>query len=223
MDGKLLIQAVARLLCGLLLLCVLLFVPAGTLAYPQAWLLLGILFIPMLLVGATLMNKRPELLRKRLNAKEPHREQQTVVVLSGLLFVAAFLLAGFNVRFRWMVLPLWTSVASALVFLLGYALYAQVLRENAYLSRTIEVQDGQTVIDTGLYGIVRHPMYTSTLLLFLSMPLVLGSLPSFAVMLLYLPVIALRICSEERVLEEGLAGYIEYRKRVRYRLIPHIW
>ena len=223
MDRKLLVQAILRLLCGLLLLCLLLFVPAGTIAYPQAWLLLGILFIPMLLVGVVLMKKRPELLRKRLNAKETQKEQKTVVMLSGLLFATAFLLAGFNCRFHWMVLPLWVSVAAAMLFLLGYALYARVLRENAYLSRTIEVQEGQKLIDTGLYGIVRHPMYTSTLLLFLSMPLVLGSAFSFAVMLFYLPVIVLRIRNEDRVLEDGLAGYIEYRKRVRYRLIPHIW
>ncbi len=201
----------------------LLFVPAGTMAYPQAWLLLGILFIPMIFVGLILMRKRPELLRKRLNAKESQQEQKTVILLSGLLFVASFVIAGFNFRFQWMIPPMWVSCAAALVFLLGYALYAQVLRENVYLSRIIEVQENQRVIDTGLYGIVRHPMYTSTLILFLSMPLLLGSVPSFAIMLLYLPVISLRIRNEEQVLEEGLEDYIDYKNRVKYRLIPYFW
>ncbi|MDO4400049.1 MAG: isoprenylcysteine carboxylmethyltransferase family protein [Coriobacteriia bacterium] len=223
MDAKLFTQALVKYLSGLLLMGVLLFVPAGTFAYWQAWLLLGILFIPMLVAGLILMRKSPDLLRKRLNAKEEQAEQRTVIVLSGLMFLAAFIIAGLNVRFGWMVLPAWVSYGAAAVFLIGYGLYAEVLRENAYLSRTVEVQEGQQLVDTGLYGIVRHPMYMSTVLLFLSMPLVLGSPISFAVMLAYVPIIMARIRNEEQVLEDGLEGYREYESRVRYRLIPHVW
>ena len=223
MDGKLLSQAVVKFLAGLLLVGLLLFLPAGTLDFWQAWVLLGILFIPMFAAGLVLLKKNPELLAKRLNAKEEQAEQKEVVLFSGLMFLAAFILAGLNRRFSWIVLPAWMTYAAAAVFLLAYALYAEVLRENTYLSRTVEVQENQKVIDTGLYGIVRHPMYMATLFLFLSMPLVLGSVISFVVMLAYIPIIARRIRNEEQVLEEGLEGYAEYRKRVKYRLVPFIW
>ena len=223
MNGKLLSQAVVKFLAGLLLVGLLLFLPAGTLDFWQAWVLLGILFIPMFAAGLVLLKKNPELLAKRLNAKEEQAEQKEVVLFSGLMFLAAFILAGLNRRFGWIVLPAWMTYAAAAVFLLAYALYAEVLRENTYLSRTVEVQENQKVIDTGLYGIVRHPMYMATLFLFLSMPLVLGSVISFIVMLAYIPIIARRIRNEEQVLEEGLEGYAEYRKRVKYRLVPFIW
>ena len=223
MDAKLFSQALAKYLSGLLLMGVLLFVPAGTFAYWQAWLLLGILFIPMLVAGLILFWKSPDLLRKRLNAKEEQAEQRTVIALSGLTFLVAFVIAGLNFRFGWMVLPAWVSYGAAAVFLFAYVLYAEVLRENAYLSRTVEVQEGQELVDTGLYGIVRHPMYMSTVLLFMSMPLVLGSPISFAVMLAYVPIIVKRIRNEELILEDSLAGYREYEGRVRYRLIPHVW
>lgn len=223
MERETIIQAAAKFIIGAVLLGVLLFVPAGTLAWPQAWLLLGILFIPMLCVGLVMMKKNPELLKKRLNAKEKQDEQKDVVRISGLLFLAAFILAGLNYRFGWIILPAWISWMAAAVFLLAYGLYAEVMRENTYLSRIIEVQENQKVIDTGLYGIVRHPMYMSTLFLFLAMPLVLGSLISFLVMLLYIPVIARRIRNEEQVLEEGLEGYTEYKQKVKYKVIPFIW
>ena len=223
MDAKLFSQAIVKFLCGLLLVGPLLFLPAGTFAYPQAWLLIGILFLPMFIAGLVMMRRNPDLLRKRLNAKERQAEQKTVILLSGLMFLAAFILAGLNFRFGWIVLPAWVSWAAAVLFLLAYALYAEVLRENAYLSRTIEVQEGQKVVDTGLYGIVRHPMYMTTLILFLAMPLVLGSLISFVIMLAYIPIIAKRIRNEELVLEEGLEGYREYKTRVRYRVIPFLW
>lgn len=222
-DKKLFTQALVKYVAGVLLVGVLVFLPAGTLAFLQGWLLIGILFVPMFVAGLVMMQKNPELLQKRLNAKEEQGEQREVVMLSGLMFLAAFVVAGLNFRFQWLVLPLWVSYASAVVFLLAYALYAEVLRENTYLSRTIEVQKGQKVIDTGLYGIVRHPMYMSTLLLFLSMPLVLGSIFSFVIMLLYIPLINKRMSNEERVLEAGLAGYQDYEKRVRYRVIPYVW
>ncbi|MBR3740478.1 MAG: isoprenylcysteine carboxylmethyltransferase family protein [Clostridia bacterium] len=223
MDSKLFAQAMIKFFSGVLLVGLLLFPPAGTFAFWQAWLLIGILFIPMFIAGLVMMRKSPELLRKRLNAKEEEIEQKAVIVLSGLMFLAAFIVAGLNFRFRWIVLPGWVSWAAAAVFLAAYALYAEVLRENVWLSRTIEVQENQKVIDTGLYGIVRHPMYMTTLLLFLSMPLVLGSVLSFAITLLYIPIIAKRIRNEEQVLEGGLDGYAEYKKRVRYKVIPFVW
>ena len=223
MDLKLLFQAVAKFLSGLLLVGVLLFLPAGTFSYWQAWLLIGILFVPMFAAGLVMMGKSPDLLRKRLKAKEAQGEQRAVILLSALMFLAAFIAAGLDHRFGWLPLPGWVSWAAAGAFLLAYALYAEVLRENVYLSRTVEIQEGQKVIDTGLYGIVRHPMYMSTLVLFLAMPLVLGSLVSFGIMLFYIPIIAKRIRNEERVLEEGLDGYREYRTRVRYKVIPFIW
>ena len=223
MDVKLFSQAIAKFLGGLLMVGLLLFLPAGSFAYWQGWLLMGILFIPMFIAGLIMMKKSPDLLRKRLDVKEQQAEQKTVIALSGVTFLAAFVVAGLNFRFQWIVLPAWVSWAAAVVFLLAYALYAEVLRENVWLSRTIEVQENQKVIDTGLYGIVRHPMYMSTLLLFLSIPLVLGSVLSFIIMLAYIPIIAKRIRNEEKVLEDGLAGYAEYMKRVRYKVIPFVW
>ena len=223
MDKSLLRQAMVKFFSGVLLVGLLLFLPAGTLHFRRGWLLMGILFVPMFLAGLFMLFKSPELLRRRLNAKEREGEQRTVIVLSGLMFLLCFILAGLNFRGSWMMLPRWVSLAAAGVFLLGYGLFAEVLRENAYLSRTVEVQEGQKLIDTGLYGIVRHPMYSATVLLFLAMPLVLGSPLSFAVMLLYLPIIAKRIRNEEQVLSKGLEGYREYCKRVKYRLFPGIW
>ena len=223
MDLKLFTQAIIKFLSGLLLVGLLLFLPAGTFAWRQAWLLIGILFVPMFIAGLIMMKRAPDLLRKRLDVKEEEEEQKTVIVLSGLMFLAAFIVAGLNFRFRWIVLPVWVSWAAAVLFLLAYVLYAEVLRENVWLSRTVEVQENQKVVDTGLYGIVRHPMYMTTLLLFLSMPLVLGSVISFVIMLLYIPIIAKRIRNEEQVLEGGLEGYAEYKKRIRYKVIPFVW
>jgi len=223
MKGSLFFRAIGKLLMGLALLALLLFLPAWTLYYPQAWLFLGILFIPMILVGIVLFVKSPELLEKRLDAKEEESEQRSVVALSGLMFLAAFILAGLSFRFGWLMLPFPVSIAAAVVLLAGYVMYAEVLRENTYLSRTIEVQEDQKVIDTGLYGVVRHPMYLATVILFLAMPLILGSVLSFLIMLLYIPIIAKRIRNEEQVLEEGLPGYREYKEKVKYRLIPFLW
>ena len=223
MTKELVGKAMLKFFAGLLLVGALIFLPAGSFAYWQGWLLIGILFVPMFAAGLVMMAKNPELLRKRLNAKEEETEQKQVIAFSGLMFLAAFILAGLNWRFRWLLLPDWAVWAAAVVFLLAYLLYAEVLRENTYLSRTIEVQENQKVVDTGLYGIVRHPMYAVTVLLFLAMPLVLASPISFAVMLAYLPLIVKRIRNEEEILERGLEGYAEYKKRVKYRLIPGIW
>lgn len=222
-NRKLFTQAVGKFLLGLILVGVLLFVPAGSFAYWNAWLFMGILFIPMFIAGLVLIRKNPQLLQKRLDAREKESEQKSVVALSGLMFLAGFIVAGLDWRFGWTYMPGWVAWAAAGLFLLAYLLYAEVLRENTYLSRTIEVQEDQKVIDTGLYGIVRHPMYMATLMLFLSMPLVLGSLYSFLIFLLYIPIIAKRIGNEEKVLEEGLPGYIEYKQKVKYRVIPFIW
>lgn len=223
MTKKLFLQALAKFSCGIIAVGVLLFLPAGTLWWLNGWVFMGILFIPMFFAGIVMMFKNPELLKKRLNAKEKQTEQQLVVKLSGLMFIAGFIAAGLDFRFRWTTPPLWLSWAASAVFLLAYILYAEVLRENTYLSRTVEVQENQKVIDTGLYGIVRHPMYSVTLLLFLSMPLVLGSVVSFVIFLAYPLIIVKRIRNEEKVLEAELAGYAEYKKKVRYRLIPFIW
>jgi len=220
---KLFFQALTKFLLGAVIFGLLIFLPAGSFHYWQGWLLMGILFVPMFVAGLILMVKNPELLRKRLNAKEEEKEQKSVVALSGVMFVAAFVVAGLNWRFQWLVLPEWAVWLAAALFLFGYILYAEVLRENTYLSRTIEVQEDQKVIDTGLYGIVRHPMYTATIILFLSMPLVLASPISFLIMLLYIPLIAKRIRNEEVVLEEGLKGYREYKQRVKYKVLPYIW
>ena len=223
MDGKLVLQALGKIILGFLLTALLLFVPAGTLHYWNGWLLMAALFIPMLIAGFVMLFKAPELLRRRLNAKEKQTEQKGVIAWSGLLFAASFVLAGLGFRFGWPMLPRWASLVFTGVFLLGYALFGEVLRENEFLSRTVEVQDGQRVVDTGLYGIVRHPMYSATLLMFLSMPLILGSIFSFIVMLGYLPVLAVRIRGEEALLERELDGYADYMKKVKYRLIPCIW
>lgn len=220
---KLLMNAALKLVCGLLLTVLLLFAPAGTWYYPGGWLFIGLLFLPMLILGLALYLKAPELLKKRLNMKETQKDQVWVVALSGVLFIAAFLAAGFDFRFGWTRVPGWLVWIAAVVQLGSYGLYAEVLRENAYLSRTVEVQEGQTVIDTGLYGIVRHPMYTATILMSLAIPLVLGSWISFLPMLLYPIIIIRRIHGEEALLEEGLPGYREYKQKVRWRLIPYIW
>ena len=216
-------QAISKFLLGLLIVSAILFVSAGTLAYINGWIFIAILFIPMFIAGIVLLIVNPELLKKRLSAKEEQAEQKAVVALSGLMFVAAFVVAGLNFRFGWFILPNLAVFIGVAVFILAYVIYAEVLRENVYLSRTVEVQNEQKVIDTGLYGIVRHPMYSSTLFLFLSMGIVLGSPISFAIFLLYIPIIVLRIINEEKVLEEGLEGYSEYKKRVKYRIIPFIW
>ena len=223
MTVKLFFQAIVKFTAGLILVGLLLFLPAGTFAFWQAWLLIGILFVPMLIAGFVMMFRSPELLRKRLNAKEEQKEQKAVVALSGIMFLAAFVIAGLNFRFKWLVMPDWTVIIGTVVFLLAYAMYAEVLRENAYLSRTIEVQEDQKVIDTGLYGIVRHPMYSATLFLFISMGFVLASPISVAILLLYIPIIAKRMKNEEKILEEGLEGYIDYKKRVKYKVIPFVW
>ena len=223
MDTKLFFQALAKFLSGAVIFGLLIFLPAGTLHYWQGWLMMGVLFVPMFIAGFVMMVKNPELLRKRLNAKEEEKKQKTVVVLSTAMFIAAFVVAGINWRFQWLVLPNWAVWLAAALFLFGYILYAEVLRENTYLSRTVEVQENQKVIDTGLYGIVRHPMYTATLILFLSMPLILASPISFLIMLLYIPLIAKRIRNEEAVLEQGLEGYREYKQRVKYKVFPYIW
>ena len=220
---KLFIQAILKFLLGVVLVGALLFLPAGTFRFENAWLLLGILFIPMFIAGIVMIFKNPALLAKRLNAKEKEREQSLVVKLSGLMFIIGFVVSGLGVRFNWFRLPLWVSLVASGLFVFAYIIYAEVLRENTFLSRTIEVQDGQTVIDTGLYGIVRHPMYSATLILFLSMPLILGSVYSFIVFLAYPFIIVKRIKNEEAVLEKELAGYSDYKKRVKYRLIPFIW
>ena len=220
---KLLSSALSKWLCGLLLVAALLFLPAWTLDYFGAWLFLGVLFVPMLVMGAILLVKSPALLEKRLNAKEKEKSQQGVVALAGLIFPIGFVLSALDFRFAWSVVPMWFSVAAAALFLCGYGLYAEVMRENAYLSRTVEVQENQSVVTTGLYGIVRHPMYLATFLMFLPIPLILSSLWGLIPFLCYPPLIIVRILNEERVLTDGLAGYAEYKTRVRYRLLPFIW
>jgi protein-S-isoprenylcysteine O-methyltransferase Ste14 len=223
MTAQLFIQALGKFFLGLIVVGVLLFVPAGTLDYWQGWLFVALLFVPMFIAGVVLMFRNPELLRKRLEAKEEEKEQKWVVALSGLLFISMFVVAGLNRRYLWWMLPDWAVYSAAVLFLVGYLLYAEVLRENVWLSRTIEVQEHQKVVDTGLYGIVRHPMYAATLILFLTMPLVLASPWAFVIMLFYIPVIDKRIRNEEMVLEEGLEGYKEYKKRVRYKVVPFVW
>lgn len=223
MTVKLFIQAITKFLLGVVLVGLLIFLPAGTFSFPNGWLFIGILFVPMFCAGIVMMFKNPELLKKRLNAKEDRKEQSLVVKLSGLMFLIGFIVAGLGFRFNWYTLPKSVVVAATIVFLVAYLIYAEVLRENIYLSRTIEIQENQKVIDTGLYGIVRHPMYSATLLLFLSMPIVLGSIYSFLIFLMYPFIIAKRIKNEEQLLEKELDGYIEYKKKVKYRLIPFIW
>ena len=223
MTGRLFFQAMLKFFAGVLILGLILFLSAGSFAYWNGWLLLAVLFLPMFFAGIVLMLRDPELLKKRLNAKEEEREQKAVIAWSGLMFLAAFVTAGLNYRFRWLILPNWVVILATVAFLAAYLMYAEVLRENRYLSRTVEIQENQTVIDTGLYGIVRHPMYSATLVLFLSMGLVLGSPISFLILLLYIPIIAKRIRNEETVLEEGLEGYADYRSRVRWKVIPFLW
>ena len=223
MTKKLFVQAIVKYLAGIVLLGLLIFLPAGTLRFPNGWLLMALLFVPMLGAGIVMMLRDPALLEKRLNAKEKQGEQKEVVWGSGLMFIAAFVLAGLNFRFGWLRLPDWAVWAASVLFLLAYLMWGEVLRENAWLSRTVEVQEGQRVVDHGLYGVVRHPMYSASVLLFLSMPLVLNSPLSFLVMLCYLPLIAKRIRNEEKLLRKELPGYEEYAERVKYRLIPFIW
>ena len=222
-TSKLLAQGLLKMLSGMLIVALVLFLPACSWNYFNGWLFCGLLFLPMLVLGALLLWKAPALLEKRLNTKEQEKAQMAVVAVSSLLFLAAFVAAGLDFRFGWTHVPIWLVCLAAVLQLAAYGLYAEVMRENAWLSRTVEVQENQKVIDTGLYGIIRHPMYTSTVLLFLSMPLVLGSWVSFAIMLLYPVVIVFRIRNEEQVLETGLAGYREYKQRVRCRLLPFIW
>lgn len=223
MKKSLLAQAVVKFLLGVILVGTLIFLPAGTLRFWNGWMLMGVLFVPMLIAGLVMLLKNPDLLKRRLDAKEKQKDQNLVIKLSGLMFLLGFVTAGLDYRFGWCRVPTAVSVVAAILFLLAYALYTEVLRENTYLSRTIEVSKGQTVIDTGLYGIVRHPMYSATVLLFLTIPLILGSLCGFAIFLAYPFLIAARIRGEERFLEAELDGYREYKTKVKYRLIPFIW
>jgi len=223
MNIKLFIEAILKFLLGIILVGLLIFLPANTINYWNGWLLMGLLFIPMLIVGIVMMVKTPNLLRSRLDAKEKESDQKLVVALSGVMFLSGFIIAGLNYRFNWIQLPDIVVVVASIIFLLSYILYAEVLRENAFLSRTIEVQENQKVIDTGLYRIVRHPMYFATLFLFLSMQLILGSFISFIIFLVYPFIIVKRIKNEEEVLEKELNGYKEYKKKVKYKLIPFIW
>ena len=223
MDKKLFLQAIIKFLLGFIMVGALIFIPAGTFKYWNGWLFMGLLFIPMFIAGIVLMIKNPELLRKRLNAKEKEAEQKEVVMLSGIMLFVGFIVAGLNFRFSWIILPNTVVIFASILFLVAYVLYGEVLRENTYLSRTIEVQKNQKVIDSGLYGIVRHPMYASTVLLFLSMPLVLGSIISFVIFLAYPIIIAKRIKNEEKVLEKNLTGYKEYKNKVRYKILPYVW
>lgn len=222
-KGKLLINALVKFVFGIILMGVVLLLPAGTFRYPNAWLFIALLFIPMLLLGAILFLKAPDLLRKRLNSKEKENAQVGVVAASALMFVGAFVAAGLDFRYGWTQVPAWLVALAAVIQFASYGLYAEVMRENAYLSRTVEVQENQKVVDTGLYGVIRHPMYTATILLYLAIPIVLGSWIAFVIMLSYPVIIIFRIRNEEKVLEQGLEGYSEYKQKVKYRLIPFIW
>ena len=223
MSVKMFFEAIIKFLLGVVLIGLLIFLPAGTLNYLNGWIFMGILFIPMLIAGIVMMIKNPKLLAARLNAKEKQKEQGIIIKLSGLMFIAGFILAGLDYRYKWLEMPQLVTYIACVLFLLAYLMWAEVLRENTYLSRTIEVQENQKVIDKGLYGIVRHPMYTATIILFLSMPLVLGSLISFFVFLLYPVIIIFRIIHEEKFLEKELIGYKDYKKKVKWRIIPFIW
>lgn len=223
MQGKLIIQAITKLLIGLIAIGILLFLPAGTILYWNAWLFIGVLFIPVIILGIILLLKSPELLAKRLNAKEKESKQKQVVGLSMLMFIGGFIVAALDFRYSWCKLPNWVIIIAVVTFLISYVLYVEVMRENEYLSRTVEVQENQKVIDTGMYGIVRHPMYSVTLLLFLSIPFILGSVYSFIIFLIYPFLLVKRIKNEEAILKESLTGYVEYTKKVKYRLIPFIW
>ncbi|MBR6645228.1 MAG: isoprenylcysteine carboxylmethyltransferase family protein [Clostridia bacterium] len=223
MDTKLFISAITKFLLGFILVALLIFLPAGTIYFPNGWLFIGILFIPMFFAGIVMLIKSPELLKKRLDAKEKHSKQSIIIKLSGLMFIAGFIIAGLGYRFSWYTVPNYIVIGASVIFIVSYIIYAEVLRENAYLSRTIKVQENQKVINTGLYGIVRHPMYFATVLLFLSIPLILGSVYSFLIFLIYPFIIAKRIKYEEAFLEKELVGYIEYKRKVKYRMIPFIW
>lgn len=223
MTIKLFVQAILKFTLGILLVGALIFLPAGTLSFAGGWLLMGILFVPMFLVGIVMMIKNPLLLASRLNAKEKEKTQNIVVKLSGLMFILGFVLAGLDFRFGWLKLPFVVNIVASVVFIIAYIIYAEVLRENTYLSRTIEVKEGQKVISTGLYGIVRHPMYFATILLFMAIPLVLGSAIAFVIFLAYPFIIAARIKNEEEVLTRELEGYAEYKEKVKYRMLPFIW
>ena len=223
MDGKLFISAIVKYLLGVIIIGLLVFIPAGTINYFNGWLFMGVLFIPMLLAGIVMMIKNPELLKSRLDAKEKQKEQGLVIKLSGLMFIIGFIVAGLDYRYNWLQLPTLGVYIAVGLFLFGYIMWGVVLKQNTYLSRTIKVTENQKVIDSGLYGIVRHPMYTTTIILFLSMPLVLGSIIAFFVFLMYPVLIVIRITYEEKFLEKELDGYIEYKKKVKYRLIPYIW
>ena len=220
---KLLIEALVKFTCGLLLVGLLIFLPAGTLAYTYGWLFVALLFIPMLIAGFVMLAKSPEFLKKRLDAKEKQTTQKGVLAFSGLMFIAGFVVAGLDFRFGWSNMPSWVVTTASALFLVAYALYAEVMRENAYLSRTIKVEEGQTVVDTGLYGIVRHPMYAVTILLFLMIPLVLGSWYALIAFAFYPAIIIVRLKDEEELLTRKLSGYAEYKQRVKYRIIPFIW
>lgn len=223
MNKSLLKEAIIKYISGVVLIGLLLFLPAGTLNWKNGWIFMIILFVPMLIAGIIMYLKAPDLLASRLNAKEKQGEQKDVISYSGLMFLAAFIIAGLNYRFKWIMMPESVVYLGVIIFLCSYALFGEVLRENRYLSRTIEVKEDQRVVDTGLYGLVRHPMYFATVFLFLSMPLVLNSLLSFIIMLAYIPIIVKRIRNEEEVLEKELKGYREYKKKVRFRLIPFVW
>ena len=223
MNAKLFFQAIIKFLFGLLIVGALLFIPAGSLEYWNGWLFMGLLFIPMFIAGIILMAKNPGLLKRRLNAKEKENVQKKVVILSGIMFLLGFILAGLNYRYKWIELPNIVIIISSVLFIISYILYAEVLRENTYLSRTIEVEDNQKVVSSGLYGIVRHPMYATTILLFLTFPLLLNSIISFVIFLIYPIIIAKRINNEELILEKDLEGYKEYKNRVKYKVIPFIW
>lgn len=223
MNTKLFISAITKFSLGFIIVALLIFLPAGTIYFPNGWLFIGVLFIPMFFAGIVMLIKSPELLKKRLDAKEKHSKQSIIIKLSSLMFIAGFIIAGLGYRFSWYTVPNYIVIGASVIFIVSYIIYAEVLRENAYLSRTIKVQENQKVIDTGLYGIVRHPMYFATVLLFLSIPLILGSVYSFLIFLIYPFIIAKRIKYEEAFLEKELVGYIEYKRKVKYRMIPFIW
>ena len=220
---KLMVEAFTKFICGLLMVGLLIFLPAGTLSYPCGWLLVGLLFSPMLIAGFVMLAKSPEFLKNRLDAKEKQGTQKGVVAFSGLMFVAGFVVAGLDFRFGWSAMPPWVVITASVLFLIAYALYAEVMRENAYLSRTIKVEEGQTVVDTGLYGIVRHPMYAVTILLFLMIPMVLGSWYALIVFAFYPAIIIARLKDEEKLLTKELPGYLEYKQKVKYRILPYVW
>lgn len=220
---KLLIEALTKFACGLVLVGLLIFLPAGTLSYTYGWLLIGLLFVPMLIAGFVMLSKSPDFLKKRLDAKEKQGTQKGVVALSGLMFIAGFVVAGLDYRFGWSDMPTWVILMASVLFLVAYALYAEVMRENAYLSRTIKVEEGQKVVDTGLYSVVRHPMYMATILLFLMMPIVLGSWYALIAFAFYPAVIVVRLKDEEELLTKELPGYAEYKQKVKYRIIPFVW